>query len=717
MVSKCANVHEASLATKPDPARHLPVCRFQKIVRKPALWLLLLLTASASIGQTGEGSATQHPDVLSNGKAAVTQDAAGSLTLSPQNSCVTPAGAQQFTAFLRNISGSGVNWYVDGVKNGNGATGTISADGLYAAPSWAGAHTVQAVSQAYRGASARTMIEVTNVPVLAIFPNTATAPVSGHQAFKAQNCGIPSASVTWAVDNVPGGNATVGTINGEGIYAAPPTVGTHKIQATDTTTNKTSEAVVNVRSAITVDFGSRTNKAHPIRAGILGVNHVDWLPTASDEGLIAHAGITLSRTYANIPTVYATTTPNWKKIDPQISELQAEGFHVLLQLSYTPTWLQLSPNPCGAGNTQTAPASATKWAQLAKSIVAHMDSTFPGVVTDYEIWNEPDSGGMCGVSNKLNTYLAIYAAAAPLMKKQAAADGKNIRVGGPTTSYMSRAWTQALLSNASTAPYVDFVSYHDYVGGTANVAANWDFYNGYTPLYQLTQNSSSGPAAIYTLAAQLVAAGKQPLRGATPIYVDEFNTNWTFQKECCRNDPTFAPVWNALYVSDLLDTVYSGTSHVPGQLTYYSANTHPYFCMVGDWDSQMDCSLSSTAAPVPYPQYYAYELMASPQYLGINSGGYMAASVSPAAGGAGLVATAFYTSKQDSILIVNPTGSTYSETVSAYNLGISSPVAYLYEVVQGRSISRATLALTKTGTAYNATISVPPYTVLGIAIK
>ncbi len=635
--------------------------------------------------------------------------------MSPQGVCVSPSGTQQFVATLRNVAG--VDWYVDSVKGGNSGSGTISADGLYGAPTTSGSHTVQAISQTDASISASATIKVTTAPQFAISPASATVPITGQQSFEGQTCGVPDPNVTWAVDDLPGGSGPAGTIASDGTYTAPSATGTHKVKGTDNALSKSSEAVVTVASGIVVDFGSRTNKQFPISAGILGVNHVDWLPTPADKSLLSEAGFTLSRTYAEIPTVYESKKPNWAKIDGEIAELKAAGFHVLLQLSMTPKWLQPHPNSCKTENTKAPPSNPATWAQLAKAYVAHMDAKFPGVVTDYEIWNEPDTGGMCGTSDRLKTYLAIYAAAAPVIKQQAAADGATIRVGGPATSGMNETWVQALLSNSATAPYVDFVSYHNYIGGTDDVDAAWDTYKGNTPLYQLTQDSAKGVAAIYANAARVVAAGKQPLGAATPIYVDEFNTNWAFLKECCRNDPTYSPVWNALYVSDLLDTVYSGSTQVPGQVTYYAATNHPYFCLVGELNKDMDCTLLPKSANVPYPQYYVYQLMASQDFLGMNSGGYMAASISPVASGAGLVIAAFYTAKQDSILIVNPTGKTYSEIVSAQNTGLSSPVATLYQVVNGQSISSTPLTLTQSGTAYNATVSIPPYTVLGISIR
>ena len=100
----------------------------------------------------------------------------------------------------------------------------------------------------------------------------------------------------------------------------------------------------------------------------------------------------------------------------------------------------------------------------------------------------------------------------------------------------------------------------------------------------------------------------------------------------------------------------------PASSTYYAAVSLPYFCLVGDWNANMDCGHDS-GAPEPYPQYYAYQLMASSDYLGMNDGGNMATSVASVPAGRGLVATAFYTSKQDSILIANPTATTFSEIV------------------------------------------------------
>lgn len=58
----------------------------------------------------------------------------GPITVSPSSVTVTTRGMQAFSALDAGSSVASVTWAVDGVAGGNGATGTISAAGLYTAP-------------------------------------------------------------------------------------------------------------------------------------------------------------------------------------------------------------------------------------------------------------------------------------------------------------------------------------------------------------------------------------------------------------------------------------------------------------------------------------------------------------------------------------------------------------------------------------------------------
>jgi hypothetical protein len=68
----------------------------------------------------------------------------------------------------------------------------------------------------------------------------------------------------------------------------------------------------------------------------------------------------------------------------------------------------------------------------------------------------------------------------------------------------------------------------------------------------------------------LVAAGAQPGKASTPVYVTEYNTNWAFYQDCCKNHPTYAPLFNALYLTDMLDTVYNALPQMTTKIYYYS---------------------------------------------------------------------------------------------------------------------------------------------------
>jgi hypothetical protein len=488
------------------------------------------------------------------------------------------------------------------------------------------------------------------------------------------------------------------------------------VRVTDTILNKTSGAVVNVFGSVVVDFGSRTNTVHPIPANLFGFGRAESLHSESDGALLTSAGLTTSRLYAPMQTIFAGGTPNWASLDAPLSLLQSAGARPMLQMLGTPPSLQPTSGPC-AGNYLATPTNLAAWGQMAAQVVAHVDAQFPGLVGDYEIWNEPNAADLCS-SNHLNDYIAIYAATAPLMKQQAMADGATIRVGGPVASGFTPTWFSTLLSNSSTAPYVDFVSYHQYLFGNKALQVGWDSYNGNTSLYQYTQDPSVGGAAILNKVQALVAAGKQPQGAKTPIYVTEYNTNFAFFADCCRNDPTYAPLWNALYVGDMLNNAYSSSGVIPAKLVYFAGSAYPYFCVLGVWDANMDCLYSAGATAAPYPQYFTYLLLASPQYLGLVNGGYMAASVNPPAGSGGIAVTAFYDSGNDAILVVNPTAINYAQVqVTANNTGLSSPQATLYQIANGASINASSLSLTQGANGVSASIAVPPYSVQAISLK
>ena len=482
-----------------------------------------------------------------------------------------------------------------------------------------------------------------------------------------------------------------------------------------------------VTPSISVDFGSRSGTQIPIQSGMLGAHYlvgdVYWaIPSdAENQTAVVQAGLKPTRMHANIPNVYATPTPDWTKIDGAITSLQALGVHPIIEMDLTPPWLQPSPLACPANPPTSVPTDLTKWGQMAASYVAHFDKVFPGVVLDYEIWNEPDGPNLCS-TNKLNDYLAIYAAAAPLMKAQAKTDGKPIRVGGPATSTVGMT---SLLTDPRTAPSVDFYSYHTYLSGPTEILAEmtWDGAGGTPSLLSLILNPSTGQQAQYLKALAAVHQAKTLLGANTPIYLDEFNENWSFNQDCCRNSPTYSPLFNSMAVAQILNSAYTGANELPSKMIYYSAASKPSsFCLRGIADAAMDCAQSdSSAKATAYPQLYTYQLIASPGYLDLTDGGFMAKSItlSSSATAQGLIVTGFYTATTNSILIINPTASSFGGvTVQISNSGLTRSQATLFTLNStNQRISSWPASMVAATNGSQLTFDIPPDSVLGVSLK
>jgi hypothetical protein len=83
---------------------------------------------------------------------------------------------------------------------------------------------------------------------VAVSPRAASLTSQQTQQYSATISGVSSNAVTWAVDGVTGGNASVGTISASGLYTPPSTSGRHAIKATsnsDNTQTAVSMAYVN----------------------------------------------------------------------------------------------------------------------------------------------------------------------------------------------------------------------------------------------------------------------------------------------------------------------------------------------------------------------------------------------------------------------------------------------------------------------------------------
>lgn len=192
-----------------------------------------------------------------------------SVNVSPTSASVDTGAAATFSATVTNGTGP-VTWSVDGVNGGNQTVGTISSAGVYTAPAHVpagGVVTVRALHPA-SGAAAAAQVSVTQAPpdpevIVAISPGAVTLTPSATQQFAA-TVSDTSRSVEWSVDGVPGGNAEVGTVTSDGLYAAPgaPRDGAVTVRATEPGSGAAGEAFVTVSAP--VDPGPQDPDPEPV---------------------------------------------------------------------------------------------------------------------------------------------------------------------------------------------------------------------------------------------------------------------------------------------------------------------------------------------------------------------------------------------------------------------------------------------------------------------
>jgi hypothetical protein len=123
-----------------------------------------IYTAPAQLG-THTVAATSVADTGASVSATAT---VFSMSISPDGATIAPGGTQPFTATIYGLTNTSVTWSVDGIAGGNSSVGTVSAGGVYTAPSTTGGHNVTATSVANPSDAVNARVTVINVAPSAV---------------------------------------------------------------------------------------------------------------------------------------------------------------------------------------------------------------------------------------------------------------------------------------------------------------------------------------------------------------------------------------------------------------------------------------------------------------------------------------------------------------------------------------------------------------------
>lgn len=221
-----------------------------------------LYTAPASVPNpsTVTVTATSVADTTKSQSAKVSVFLIQGVTISPGSATLQPGQGQKFTA---TVQGQGtfdmsVTWQVNQIPGGNSFFGTIGADGSYTAPAALpnpDPVTIQAVSNADKGASGSASVGIAGITGIVITPNTTGLFPGQSQQFTAtvQGIGTFDPTLVWSVQG--SGGPAVGTVTQRGLYQLPNSVS----QATQETIIATSAADSYIST-----FASAFDYANPV---------------------------------------------------------------------------------------------------------------------------------------------------------------------------------------------------------------------------------------------------------------------------------------------------------------------------------------------------------------------------------------------------------------------------------------------------------------------
>lgn len=183
------------------------------------------------------------------------------VSVDPAAATVQTGGGLWFTATVANTPDPSVMWFVNGIAGGSADFGTIDgslgSNAYYQAPASIpspASFYVQVLSLADFTTYASALVTVVSPVSITISPLSATVAVGGTQQFTAAVTNAPAGTdptVSWSVNGIPGGDATVGTVSTFGLYSAPTTVPIPAAVTVTATANSNWSMVASATATIT----------------------------------------------------------------------------------------------------------------------------------------------------------------------------------------------------------------------------------------------------------------------------------------------------------------------------------------------------------------------------------------------------------------------------------------------------------------------------------
>ncbi len=232
------------------------------------------------------------------GTATITLLPPISVSISPANVTVHAGAQQQFAATVTGTTNTVVLWSVSGAGCSGTSCGSITATGLYTAPSSVPSPSsvtviARSVADPTKAASALVTISAGSTVAVTISPTSTQVDANAQQQFTATVTGTTNTAVTWSVSGLGCTGSACGTIGSSGLYTAPsvvPSPAMVTVKATsqaDPTKSASAQVTLIAVIGITISPASAqvvTNTKQQFTAIVTGTNNTTVLWSVTGSG-------------------------------------------------------------------------------------------------------------------------------------------------------------------------------------------------------------------------------------------------------------------------------------------------------------------------------------------------------------------------------------------------------------------------------------------------
>ena len=405
------------------------------------------------------------------------------VALSPAASTVQTLSSVAFTALVTGTANTAVTWSVNGIPGGNATFGTITGTGIYTAPAAVPAPatiSIQANSVADPTASGFASLTVQQQVMIVVNPAAAQVQTFFTQQFGATVSGTATQTVAWSVNGVSGGNATVGTIDGTGLFTAPVAlppgatmVTVSAVSAVDPTAMGTASVALVLSPGVVVTVSPTVgqlniNQSQQYTAMVSGLfqgvppsPNVTWSVNLLPGGTPAFGTIDANGLYTAPPAV---PFPNTVTITATSTTDQTAQANATLQI-VAPTLVIVT----------TAPAAASVQVGLMQQFTASVAGT-PNQGVTWSVNGVPGGNSIIGTVDATGLYTAPAAVPAPASVLVSAASTIDPTAMGSSMVTVSAAPVPVMVAVSPTTAMLhvlDQLQFMSTVTGSANQAVTW----------------------------------------------------------------------------------------------------------------------------------------------------------------------------------------------------------------------------------------------------